>query len=442
MPEAANAIPADQKDGLSQATLRGGAFLAARYGLGVLVSLGNMLVLTWWLGPHVYGVFVTAIGLVAFLASLARAGVDTYLVRLEVEPGEGTYAVAGTVVLATSMALMLAGLGLIPLLARWFGSREFVAPYFVLLLSVPVVGLTGIPTARLERELNFRRLAGLELCGQTLGLLLSMALAWSGSGVWAPVAGQMVWQVFLLVSTYAYARLAPRFRFEQDEARRMLRYGVGLTASLRTWQLRTLVNPLLVGKFVGAEGVAFVAFAIRTAEALGSVRLAAGRLAIAALARLQNNRERFRAALEQALFLQVVTLGPLLCAFALAGSWGIRHVAGIRWMPSLIVYPFIAAGVLVNSVYNLQASALFVVGKQWLVMRSYAAHVVLLGAGTLFLLPRLGIAGYGWAELLACGAYPVLQRGLKATPISYRRLAPWLAVFGALLFVPMLWAAH
>jgi O-antigen/teichoic acid export membrane protein len=437
---ASAAIAASPQEGLSQATLRGGAFLAARYGMGVLVSLGNMLVLTWWIGPHAYGVFVTAIGLVSFLASVARAGVDTYLVKLEVAPSEKTYGVAGTVVLLTSIVLTLAGCAFIPLLTGWFGTRELVAPYFVLLLSVPVVGLTGIPTAKLERALDFRKLAGLELTGQTLGLLLSSVLAWSHRGVWAPVAGQMIWQVFLLMATCVYAGLCPSFRFERKEARAMLQYGAGLTASLRTWQLRTLVNPLLVGKFAGAEGVAFVAFAIRTAEALGSVRLAAGRLAIAALARLQSNRERFRNALEQALFLQVITLGPLLCAFALAGSWGIRHFAGMRWMPSLIVYPFIAAGVLVNSVYNLQASALFVVGKQWLVMRSYAAHVVLLGAGTLFLLPRFGIAGYGWAELLACGAYPVLQRGLRGTPISYRRLAPWLVIFAALLFVPMLWA--
>jgi PST family polysaccharide transporter len=105
----------------------------------------------------------------------------------------------------------------------------------------------------------------------------------------------------------------------------------------------------------------------------------------------------------------------------------------------LIVYPFVAAGVLVNSIYNLQAAALFVIGKQWLVMRSYSAHVILLAAGTLFLLPRFGIAGYGWAELLACTAYPLLQPGLKATPISYRRLLPWLAIFMGGLFAPMLW---
>ena len=179
----------------------------------------------------------------------------------------------------------------------------------------------------------------------------------------------------------------------------MLSFGIGITASQRAWQLRTLVNPLLVGRFAGAEDVAFVALAIRIAEALGTFRLAAGRMAIAALARLQDRPERFRTALEQAVYLQVMTLGPLLCAFGLLGPFVVKHVIGARWMPSLTVFPFVAAGVLVNSVYNLQASALFVTGQQWTVMRSYVVHVALLGTGTWLLLPRFGIAGYGWAEL-------------------------------------------
>jgi PST family polysaccharide transporter len=433
------------QESFSHLASSGAGYLAVRYGLGVLVSLGNMLVLTWWIGPHAYGLFVTAIGLVAFLASLGRAGIDTYLVRREAAPDARTYDIAATLILTVSVGLVLAGVGLAPLLVRWYGSREFVAPYLVLLCNLPIVGLTGVPTAKLERELNFRTVAGIELAGQTVGLVLSVALAWSGMGVWAPVAGQAAWQVFLLIAAYSAARLLPRLRFDWGEARAMLSFGIGVTASMRAWQLRTLVNPLLVGRFAGAEGVAFVGLAIRIAEALGSVRLAAGRLAVAALARLQDQREEFRSALQRALFLQVMTLGPLLCLFALLGPLVVRHVIGMRWMPSLAVYPFIAAGVLVNSIYNLQASALFVIGRQWLVMRSYLAHVALLGAGTLLLLPRFGIAGYGWAELLACFAYLMIQAGLARTAvIAYRKLLPWLAIFLALVFVPMVnrgWAA-
>jgi PST family polysaccharide transporter len=159
-------------------------------------------------------------------------------------------------------------------------------------------------------------------------------------------------------------------------------------------------------------------------------------MAIAALARLQGRQEEFRSALERALYLQVITLGPMLCGFALLGRFILPHVVGARWMPSLEIYPFVAAGVLVNSVYNLQASALFVVGKQWIVMHAYTAHVALLAATTLVLLPRLGIVGYGWAELLACGSYFAIHAGLRrCVTISYRKLAPCLAVFVPGLFL-------
>ncbi len=421
----------------SSQTVRGGVYLAARYGLGGVVSLGNMLVMTWWIGPHSYGLFVTAIGLVAFLSNLARAGVDTYLVRRKAAPGARLYDVAATLILAASMGLALTGAALVPMLERWYGSREFVAPYLVLLLSIPVSGLTGVPMAKLERKLNFRSVAGIELGGQFLGLLVATILACSGLGVWAPVAGQIAWQIFVLLAACVSARMVPRLRFDAGQAREMLSFGIGLTASLRTWQLRTLVNPLLVGRLAGAEGVAFVALALRIAEALGTFRLAAGRTAIATLARLQNKREEFRTTLERALYLQVITLGPLLCLFSLLGPFIVRHVIGVRWTPSLVVYPFVAAGVLVNSIYNLQASALFVLGQQWTVMRSYVAHVGLLVAGTLFLLPRVGIAGYGWAELLACGAYFLIHTSLERTVvISYRKLPAWVVIFLALLFVP------
>jgi O-antigen/teichoic acid export membrane protein len=421
---------------LSSETIRGGIYLAVRYGLGVIVSLGNMLVMTWWIGPHAYGVFVTAIGIVAFLATPARGGVDTYLVRSDATPDHRAYGTATTLILGASIGLGLAAAALTPLLARWYGNREFVAPYLVLLLTIPVTGLTGVPMAKLERALNFRSIAGIELGGQSAGLLVAALLAWSRRSVWAPVAGQISWQVFTLAAALLSASLSLRPRFCASEARKMLSYGLVLTASAKTWQLRSLVNPLLVGRFAGAEGVAFVALAVRIAEALGTFRLAAGRMAIAALARMQSQREDFRGVLEGALYLQVVTLGPLLCAFALLGPFILPHIVGARWMPSLSIYPFVAAGVLINSIYNLQASALFVVGKQWIVMQSYSAHVGLLAASTLLLLPRLGLAGYGWAELMSCSAYAAIHAGTaKVVPISYRRLAPWVTTLIAGLFL-------
>jgi PST family polysaccharide transporter len=420
-------------------SLRNGSFLAARYGLGTLVSLGNMLVLTWWIGPHAYGTFATAVAIAAFLASLARMGIDTYLVRSVAPPSARTFQIAGTLTAAVSLILVAGGALVSPLLTRWLQTREFLLPYLALLWCIPAAGLAGIPTAKLERELNFRTVAGIELCGQIIGLLVSAALAWRGAGVWAPVSGQLAWQWSAFAGACVYAKFEPRLCFEKADAREMLAYGCGLSASMRVWQLRTLVNPLLVGRIAGPEAVAFIAFAIRIAESLGSVRLAAGRVALASLSRLQQSTQEFRGMLQRALQLQLVTLGPLLCAVALLGPVVARHVVGMRWMPSLAVYPFIAAGVLVNSVYNLQASALFIMGRQWRVFQVYGVHVALLAIATRVLVPRLGIIGYGWAELIACVAYLLMQQNpAEQTRISYRKLVPLLGTFTGLLFAPLL----
>jgi len=421
---------------LSPQIIRGGGYLAARYGMGVLVSVGNMLVLTWWIGPHAYGIFVTGIGLVAFLSNLARAGIDTYLVRQKETPAKAVYDAACCLILMISTGLTIFGALAAPFLVRWYGSREFVAPYIVLLLSVPMIGLTGVPMAKLERELNFRVVAGIEFAGQSLGLVVSTAMAGLHYGVWAPVSGQLAWQVFTFFAAWRCAQLRPGLRLGGAPVREMLRFGLGCTMSLRAWQLRTLVNPLLVARFAGVEGVAFVALALRIAEAMGTFRLAAGRMAIAALARVQHSREQFRSLLQRAMWLQVITLGPLLCLFVLAGPLVFRHIIGERWRPTLTVYPFVAAGVLINSVYNLQASALFVLERQSVVMRAYAVHVLLLALGTLVFLPRAGIVGYGWAELVACSSYVLIHAAItKQFAISYRHLMPLMTVFLVLLFV-------
>ncbi len=417
---------------------QGGAYLTLRYGLSIVISIGNMFLLTRWIGPHAYGLFVTAVGLTAFLASLTRFGVDTYLVRCDPAPDRRQYDVAFTLVLTSSALLCGSGLAVMPLLKRWYSGDEFALPYLVLLLCVPLTGLAGIPVAKLERALSFGAVAAIELGGQGIAFIIAAILAWHGLGVWAPVTGMFAWQVFALLAACVTAQFFPRLRLRAPDARRMLAFGFGYSASMRVWQLRSLVNPLLVGRIAGAEGVALVALALRIAEGIGFVRTAAGRLAIAALARVQSDRSTLRAALERALTVQVLILGPLLCAFALCGPWLVPRAIGWRWVGVVSVYPLIAIGVLVSSVSNLQASALFVLGKQWTVLLAYACHVVLLTLGTWLLLPKLGLMAYGWGEVIACTGYVLLHLALRTVvSISYRTVLPWLAIFGALLSLPI-----
>src|SRR5437899_10412234 len=118
-------------DDVSMLHSRAGLYLVIRYGLGILVSCANMFVLTRWIGPHDYGLFVTALGLTAFLATLARAGIDTYLIRTELEPDDRTYSTATTLILSFSLVLVALGVSVVPLLTRWYGIDEVLLPYLL-----------------------------------------------------------------------------------------------------------------------------------------------------------------------------------------------------------------------------------------------------------------------------------------------------------------------
>jgi len=418
-----------------QITARDGLYVGLRYGVGILIGLANMFVLTWWIGPHAYGLFVAAIGLSAFLGSLTRAGADTYLIRRQNTPDTRLYSVATTLILATCSVLVLLGLAAVPALIHWYGSQEFALPYAMTLITVPLTGVAGPPIAKLERELNFRNAAGIELAGQLLAFGVSALLAWRHFGVWAPIAGVIVSQTWVAIAAHVAAGLIPQLVWDFGEVRAMLSFGLGYTLSLRVWQLRGLVNPLLVGRLLGADAVAFVALAVRIAESLGFLRAVAGRLAIVGLSRMRGDRDRFRAAIQRGLELQVLALGPLLCVFAAIAPIAVNRLFGARWALSLQVYPWIAAAIVINSVFNLQASALYVLGEQWTVLRAYCAHMVLFASGAYFLVSRVGLRGYGWADLVACASYWLLHRTLgKHTHISYRRVGAGCIAFGLPLF--------
>ena len=424
---------------------RGVAYIAARYGCSSLVNAGNVLVLTWWIGPRAYGAFVTAVGITTFLASITRAGLDTHLVRSEEAPSREDYNTAYTLILSISIVFCALGGFVLPLLTRWLSDRGFALPYLVLLLTVPLIGLAGPPLAKLERALQFQDVAKIEFGGQLSAFVVSAILAWRGLGVWAPVAGHVTWQLFVLLAAQRTSGFSPHLTVDWARARRMIGFGLGFSASVRVWQLRNLVNPLIVGRFLGTEAVAFVALAVRAIEALSFIRTAVGRVAIAALSRLREDPERCQRMMQKGARLQLFALGPVFLLLSVLGPTLLPKFLGGRWSSALVVLPFVAAGALINSVFVLEASALFVEGRQWVVTRSYLWHVAILIAGTAILVPSFGIVGYGWAELAACVPYAILHRGLQpGLRVSLRATMPWLAAFvsallGSLLADPMRW---
>ncbi len=137
--------------------------------------------------------------------------------------------------------------------------------------------------------------------------------------------------------------------------------------------------------------------------------------------------------------LQVLAVAPLLAGFAAVGPWLVPALFGQQWKSVLVVYPFIALSYAVNAIFSMPTSVLYVQGRNWSATVSHIVHILLFAGGSLILVPRLGLLGYGLAEVVAMASYAVIHvQVIRIFSFSYASALPWLLGFAPSFFAPFL----
>lgn len=410
----------------------------------MVIGLAGAVSVARLVGPAVFGLYAGTFSIYSYVWLLSQWGINVFLIRRDGEPTEQEYHQASSLLLLLGLAG--AGLGLLSLLLlrRWVHIDNVFAVGLALFPVLPVHLANLVPLARLERAMDYRRVALIELATQIANYAAAVPLAFLGAGVWAMVGGFWLQVITSSVLLFGMSGYRPRWHFRRELAGEMARYGIGFGSATWIWQLRNLVNPLVVGRYLGAEAVGYVALAIRVVDMLSFVRNATWRISIAALARIQQDRARLAQAITHGIWLQLLALGPLLLVFAWVGPWVLPVFFGVRWLPAMKVYPFIALGSMVNAGFNMHASTLAVRGRNGRAAAVAAALVVLFAAAASLLVGRVGILGYGWAEIAAMPAYVLYHLAIRTEVgyVSYSRALLWWCAFGIGLFTQYLgwWA--
>jgi O-antigen/teichoic acid export membrane protein len=395
--------------GLRSKVIKGGALMVIRQALGILLSLIGVLFITKVIGPREYGLYGMSYGIVSFLGGLGIWGLDVYLLRKTSNPDKQDYDQVFTLLLCISSVFTLTLVLGQHIIAQMLNVPESAPLLATLGLTLPL-SLLNLPlTIKLDRDLNFQRVAYIELISQVSYYVAALPLANRGAGAWAPVGGLWLQQITMVLLTIFSTDLRPRLCWKPSLIREMLVYGLSYSSSTWIWQLRSLVNPVIVGRFAGVEAVGFIALAIRLAEMLAFAKSVTWRLAMAALAKLENDPLRLRKSIEEGMRLQALAVGLPMATFAIVAPVVLPVVFGKDWTPLLQVFPLISIGYIANSIFNLHSSVLYLLGKNLSVTWFHTAHIALFAGSAFLLVPYLGMVGYGWAEVAAIASYIVIH---------------------------------
>ncbi|MBW4616222.1 MAG: oligosaccharide flippase family protein [Desmonostoc vinosum HA7617-LM4] len=423
--------------GLRHQAFKGGFIMLVRQGLGILLSLVGVIFITRVIGPTDYGLFGASSGIVIFFYRLAPLGLNIYLLRKKTNPEQQEYEQAFTLLLCINIICVTA-----IVLGRQFIAQLLklpdVAPLLgILALTIPLSTLNVPWVVKLERDLNYQRVAYIELISQIGYYLVAIPLALHGAGAWSPVFGLFTQQGSQLALNYWSSNLRLNLCWHPNTIRTMLNYGFGYTSSMWIWELRTLVNPVIVGRFAGAEAVAFVALCIRLVEMLSFARAVIWRLAMAALAKLGDDKTRLRKSIQEGMRLQVLAVGLPMVGFALVAPVVLTLVFGKDWNPVLQIFPLITISYLSYAVFNLHCSVLYLQGKNLLVTSFNLIHITLFIGSAFLLVPRLGIVGYGWAEICTLASYFILHFYIvrEIGELNYTDVAIWYFIIVIILIL-------
>lgn len=385
--------------------MKGGAFLFGRQIISMGLSFVGVMMITRVIGPESYGSYAAALGIYQYAVSLGQVGVGIYLVRLKGEADEREFGVAYSLLLALAAILIFSIEGGLGLISSWIHVKGFDSLLRILVLCLPFQLLAVPANARLERRLDYRRVAMIELAGQMTFYVVAVPMVACGYGAWSLACGWFVQQALASLLSHVLAAARPRFDWDRAIAVRVAGYAASLSFATWLWQLRGLVNPFIVGHFLGAESVGLVGLTIRLMEMLTFIKTIAWRLSIAGLARIQGDTERMRRAVTQGMQLQILAVGPILLGFGWAGGVLVPLIFGPRWLPMMNIYPFIALGYLTNSQFNMHSSVLSVLRRNDQASVFHIIHVMLFAGVTALAIPRLGLVGYGGGEIAALLSY-------------------------------------
>jgi O-antigen/teichoic acid export membrane protein len=437
----------ERNESLRTRVLKGSVYLVLRNGISMLIGLVGSLFVTRLIGPDNYGLYMAAFGIFGYLSNAVSPSVAAYLVR-EQSPdflkhfhltfwwllGLGMIA-AGIASAAVITVAQLSGQNND---FKWIAVSQFV--------FLPFAFVSVVPQALLERDLNYRPLAIVQLGSQMALYLAAVPLAWWGFGAWALVGGFWLSQAVQLVGSFLAARYRPCWYWNRHDWRQMMHYSVSQSLSMWLYNLRDLAPSLILFPLAGERAMGYYALANRLINMLGFLYSVSGRVAFAAFARLQEDKGRLTKAIQETIQYLILFLGFVLTVFAASVGWVASWVLGAKWDASVIQQLCIvmASRVLLSSVFGVQTQALYVIGQNWLKFKANLAFAVSLIAASGVL---VGVAPLAYAPLVFVLAdhiahiptywYDMYGVRKHIGRIDYRVILIWLAAAQAAVFAPL-----
>lgn len=369
-----------------------------------VINAVALIVVLKLISPAAFGVASIVIAIFAVVQAVTEMGLGVAIVQAEKLKEREIHSLFWLSSLLTGFLYLGIYFGA-PLAANFYENPELISLIRVHGIIVVLFSFYFVSRNMLKRELHFKEIAIIDNVALLSSSIIMVVLGFLGYGAWAIILAEVGNRVVQLFISQYYHFYLPRFKFNWEEVKDRVEFGLYATGSRLLYNLYSNADYLIVGKIFGSTAVGIYSLAYRIVT--DTVKLLTSNLnevAYPAFSRLQAETKRLR------LYFFTLARGSLqlnsivLITIALYIDEILVLANYTEWLDAVPLVQLLAASAILRTVSPLVPQLLNAVGKAKLNFYYSLSNAIIMPLA--FLVgAQFGLQGVGWAWVLG---YPVV----------------------------------
>lgn len=341
-----------------------GAIWAAidRVGSMILQFVVN-LVLARLLTPSDFG----AIGMLTIFIAVSMTLVDGGFASALIQRKESDQTDFSTI-FYWNVGVSVLFYGIIVLISPWIATFYKMAQLSnilkVLGLMIILNGILSVQIAKLQKDIQFKSLAAVNIVSYGLGAILGIIMAFTGYGVWSLVALNLFATFSKIILFYMATRWYPSPTFSIDSFKRLFSFGGYLLCANLLQTGCQNAQGLIIGKQFSAGQLGFYTQADKlnavTSDSLPRIII---QVMYPIYSQLQDQREKLVNTVLMNLRVVAFIIFPLLSCLILTAEPIIAFLYGEKWLPAAPFFQILCVGGICTCLTNINYYAVAAVGQ-------------------------------------------------------------------------------
>jgi len=287
-------------------------------GYSAVLGLVANLVLTIILSPKIFGIYITVLSIISLLNYFSDVGLAASLIQKK-EIDEDDVKTAFTSQQLLIIFLISVGYFFTSYVKGFYQlPKEGVYLYWALLVSFFLSSLKTIPSVFLERRIEYQKIVLVQVVENTVFYLTVISFALSGFGLLSFAFAVLFRAIVGLIVIYSVSFWLPKIGISFSCLRKLLSFGLPFQASSFLALFKDDLIVLYLGKVLGFEGLGYIGWAKKWAEApMRIVMDNLSRVLFPLISRLQHDKKNISRLVEKILNYQTILLVPTITGLAL-----------------------------------------------------------------------------------------------------------------------------